>query len=152
MKSLTYILLSLCLFLGQTGIPVWAHFCKGEAQGISLFAQQEKCQAADIDLRSSCCAHDHEQTDSPSHQDNNEDGDCCSDELSFFRLAQVEFFPVDGEAYQADVLSDRPAEVQIEEPLLLAKPGCFYQQTNINDPPLSTRGRLLRISMSSFLC
>ncbi|MEM8585208.1 MAG: hypothetical protein AAGF87_13100 [Bacteroidota bacterium] len=145
--QLLHIILSCCLFVGQSGIPVWAHYCQGDARGMSLFAQAESCHSSSEKEPSGCCSANHEL---PQDQDEDQD-DCCSSEFSFFRLAQVEYSQAEQELVEICWPCDRPAEVQIKTHVPFSREMASLQ-LHVDDKPPPLHGRLMRISLASFLC
>ncbi|MEM6878321.1 MAG: hypothetical protein AAF544_07175 [Bacteroidota bacterium] len=150
-SQLLHILLAVCLFVGQSGVPVWAHYCKGEAQGMSLFAQAERCHSEAKEVVAGCCAHDHESHRPGDTKEEEDKDDCCTDEFSLFRLSQVESAPVEIVNFQPYWLSDRPAEVQKNMHHITVLHGREYVNAEYEEPP-PLEGRLKRISLASFLC
>ena len=76
MKTLTILFLSLLLFFGNIGIPVFTHACEEDGVFTSFFIQQQNhCQEEEVSNLPPCCQEE-------------EKKNCCSDEKTVVQLEE----------------------------------------------------------------
>lgn len=95
MKKLPVIMAILGVFLAVlgTGIPIYSHFCNGELDSISMYAESNSCCDSDnIEttachkdvLETTCCSESAENPISSKQKEKKKD--CCSDDIAFIAI------------------------------------------------------------------